>query len=144
MQAWLMGVIIAIVEPQSKSNKSAWPLFFLELSKILEKRRPHWMVFNPHPPDRERQSFSFVDCDGNVTHFVTKTQTWHEINQKKPEFCLYSLIYPCFVLNLGQNITETECALEKSLYRELKMFAQSCRWIQSSGSRPVGLDRSQV
>ena len=38
--AWRMGVIIAIVEPQSKTQKSAWPSVFLELSKILEKLRP--------------------------------------------------------------------------------------------------------
>ena len=41
VRAWRrMGVIIAIVEPHSKSHKSAWPSFFLELLKMLEKRRP--------------------------------------------------------------------------------------------------------
>ena len=38
--AWRMGVIIAIVEPRSKSNRSALPLFFHELSKKLENNGP--------------------------------------------------------------------------------------------------------
>ena len=50
VQAWRMGVIIAIVEPQSRSQKSAWLLFFLKLWKIFENNGPHWGFFNPHPP----------------------------------------------------------------------------------------------
>ena len=51
VQAWLMGMIIGIVEPESKSHKSAWPMFFLELLKILEKQRPCLRVFQPLSPD---------------------------------------------------------------------------------------------
>ena len=32
-----------------KIRKSAWPLFFLELSKILENNGPLWGFFKPHP-----------------------------------------------------------------------------------------------
>ena len=53
--AWYMGVIIAIVEPQRKSCKSAWPLFFLEFSKILENNGPLWGFFKPHP------NYSYVE-----------------------------------------------------------------------------------
>ena len=51
VRAWRMGVITAIVEPRSKNDKSAWPLIFLELSKIFEHNGLQWKFFNPHPPD---------------------------------------------------------------------------------------------
>ena len=41
------GVMTAIAEPLSKSHKSAWPLIFLELSKILENHGPLWRGFKP-------------------------------------------------------------------------------------------------
>ena len=51
VRAWHMGVIIAIVEPRSWNCKSAWPLFFLELSKILLNNGLLWGFSNLHPPD---------------------------------------------------------------------------------------------
>ena len=47
--AWSMGMILAIVEPQSKSHKKAWPLLFLEFSKILENNGTQWGVSNLTP-----------------------------------------------------------------------------------------------
>ena len=40
VRAWLMRVIIAIVEHRSENHKGAWPSFSLELSKILENNGP--------------------------------------------------------------------------------------------------------
>ena len=52
--AWQIGVIIAIVEPQSKSHKSYLAIVLLEWLKILEKQWPTLMGFNPHPPRLEK------------------------------------------------------------------------------------------
>ena len=38
--AWRMGVVIAIVEPRSKSDKRCLAIVFLEFSKILENNGP--------------------------------------------------------------------------------------------------------
>ena len=43
------------------NSKSAWLSFFLKLSKILEKRRPHYRVFQPSTPRLVRQSSVFWD-----------------------------------------------------------------------------------
>ena len=52
MLAWRIGVIIAIVQPRSKSDRKAWPFFFLESFKILQKQWPTLRVFQLSPPDR--------------------------------------------------------------------------------------------
>ena len=45
-----MGVIIAIVKPQSKSAWKAWPLFFFESRKYSKNSGSCLEFFNPHPP----------------------------------------------------------------------------------------------
>ena len=50
VRAWRMGVNIAIVEPRSKSRKSAWPSFFLECRKYLKNEGHAGAFFNPYPP----------------------------------------------------------------------------------------------
>ena len=47
---------------------------------------------------------SFLGRDGVVTHPNTNIQKWHEIDEEKPEFCLYSPIDPYFVINFSNNL----------------------------------------
>ena len=81
----------------------------------------------------------FLDRDGDVTHVFAKKIKNGTKSTRKNLNSAFMLQFTLALLEISVRIS-SEYALEK--YLEVKMSAQSCRWIQSSGSGPV--DRSQV
>ena len=77
--AWHL-VIIAIVEPLSINSKvpaTAWPLFFLELSNILENNGLHWgFFFNTHPLNFAAWPRYYNYFTSTKTSFVEFVSAW--------------------------------------------------------------------
>ena len=77
--AWHL-VIIAIVEPLSINSKvpaTAWPLFFLELSNILENNGLQWgFFFNTHPLNFAAWPRYYNYFTSTKTSFVEFVSAW--------------------------------------------------------------------
>ena len=84
--AWGIGVIKAMYSLKAKVPEKARLLFFLELSKMLEKQWPIPRVFQPSPPD------CISMWKGHCTHISTSPDKTLKIKVTKDQGYLHYLM----------------------------------------------------